>query len=92
VAEVTAPSPNNPAVCCLRVLAMPVPRLLPLAGRGGEERKGWALARFRVGGGGGVASLASGRVAERWPLLVLFSTGVCPACRGGEGTTAVVRC
>jgi hypothetical protein len=91
MAEKTTPSPNKKVVCCFRVLAETEPRLLPMAGRGGEERKRWVPAVVGGRGGQGVASLASVRIAEGWPALVFSSSASRPAYRGGEGARAVVR-
>jgi hypothetical protein len=89
-AEKTASSSNKWADGCFLALAEAELRLLPLAGRGGEERKRLALADAGSGGSGSLFPSAwvrdtDGRPASSSPLSPPLL-----ACRGGVGMRAMV--
>jgi hypothetical protein len=87
--ELTAPLFNKLAAGSFLALAALELCLLPLAGRGGEERK--RLALVAVGSGRRGSSLASVRVAGGRPSPSSHPSAPLPAGRGGEGMWAVVR-
>jgi hypothetical protein len=87
--ELTAPLFNKLAAGSFLALAALELCLLPLAGRGGEERK--RLALVAVGSGRRGSSLASVRVVGGRPSPSSHPSAPFPAGRGGEGMRAVLR-